>query len=155
MSHQDNSVFVDTSGRRGRVMRWGAAGVGIVCVGFLGIVVAGMFGAGPTGGPLPWTDDDQRDAPALIQPDPEATRSPDAPKHPGTARPEGTGDPSATASASSSASSTPSPSATSSAPAASAPPATTEPAPTATADDGKDTGPGKSDDAPGATKRPR
>ncbi|MFD8010869.1 hypothetical protein [Streptomyces sp. NPDC058955] len=157
MSHQDNSVFVDTSGRRGRVMRWGAAGVGVVCVGFLAIVVAGMFGAGPTGGPLPWSDDDKRDAPALIQPDPEATSSPDGSPTAPTARPArtGGGDPSPSASPSAAPTTTAAtePSAT---PSTTAPSADADPTPTATGGaTGEDTNPGKSGNAPGATKRPR
>ncbi|MFF7437646.1 hypothetical protein [Streptomyces sp. NPDC008122] len=147
MSHQDNSVFVDASGRRGRTVRWAAAGVGVACLGFLGIVVAGSFGAGPSGGPLPWSDDEQRDAPALIQPDATRSGSPDdAPER--TAAPRTTTPPSATATPGAKATTeAPSPTAT-----ATAAPATTAPAPTATANGSK---PGKSDQAPGATKRPK
>lgn len=76
MSHQDNSVFVDASGRRGRVMRWAAIGVGAGCVGFLTVVVAGFFGSGPTGRPLPWVDQ-ERPAPALIGADPSPTAEDD------------------------------------------------------------------------------
>ncbi|MEX0168614.1 hypothetical protein [Streptomyces sp. LMG1-1-1.1] len=155
MSHQDNSVFVDASGRRGRTVRWATAGVGVACLGFLAVVVAGSFGAGPAGGPLPWADDEKRDAPALIQP--EATES-------------GASDGAARRTA------TPSPTArTSDAPATATPSAgktnasptptggtsrTTAPAPTATSgtsggnSDSGD-GPGKADEAPGATKRPK
>ncbi|WP_190155030.1 hypothetical protein [Streptomyces litmocidini] len=146
MSHQDNSVFVDASGRRGRKVRWAAAGVGVACLGFLGIVVAGSFGAGPAGGPLPWSGDEQHDAPALIQPDPTRSGAPaDEPER--TAAPRATTTP-PEASATPTAKTTteaPSPTATTSAPAA------TASAPAATAD-GK---PGRSDQAPGATKRPR
>ncbi|MGW5774546.1 hypothetical protein [Streptomyces sp. NPDC003863] len=146
MSHQDNSVFVDASGRRGRTVRWAAAGVGVACLGFLGIVVAGSFGAGPAGGPLPWSDDEQRDAPALIQPD--ATRS----GAPGEA-PERTAAPRATTT-SPGATATPATKATTEAPsstATAAAPTTTAPAPQTTAE----SKPGKSDQAPGATKRPK
>ncbi|WP_031013117.1 hypothetical protein [Streptomyces sp. NRRL F-5727] len=156
MSHQDNSVFVDTSGRRGRVMRWGAVGVGVVCVGFLGIVVAGMFGAGPTGGPLPWSDDEKRDAPALIQPDPEATRSPDGSPTASTARPARTGGATPTAAASPSAAPTTAATTPAAPPSTTAPTADAEPGPTATGGAaGDDTTPGKSGNAPGATKKPR
>ncbi|WP_225799423.1 hypothetical protein [Streptomyces sp. NK15101] len=148
MSHQDNSVFVDASGRRGRKVRWAAAGVGVACLGFLGIVVAGSFGAGPAGGPLPWSGDEQ-DAPALIQPDPVQTGAPgDTSEH--TATPRGTTE-------SPGASATPTAKATTEGPsstpttATTAPPVTA-PAPTSTTGDGN---PGKSDQAPGATKRPK
>ncbi|MET9676909.1 hypothetical protein ABZY68_28015 [Streptomyces sp. NPDC006482] len=163
MSHQDNSVFVDASGRRGRLVRWGAAGVGVACLGFLGIVVAGSFGAGPAGGPLPWADDDRQDAPALIQPDPAVSGDADS-----EGAPKGTGTPRATAEATGAPATTPTPTteATTSAPSpsASATAVPTTPRPTATSGGGgtgggggetTDTGPGKADEAPGATKRPK
>ncbi|WP_159041913.1 hypothetical protein [Streptomyces aureus] len=163
MSHQDNSVFVDASGRRGRVVRWGAAGVGLACLGFLGIVVAGSFGAGPAGGPLPWADDERQDAPALIQPDPAASddsgdsgASDGAPARPSTPRATvGTSDAPATP--------TPTAEATTATPSPrpSTTPTTTSPSPEATPGGGgsgggnKTAGPGKADEAPGATKRPK
>ncbi|MER5204600.1 hypothetical protein [Streptomyces sp. NPDC002825] len=152
MSHQDNSVFVDASGRRGRTVRWATAGVGVACLGFLAVVIAGSFGAGPAGGPMPWADDEKPDAPALIQPDPQ--QSGDS---------EGTPKPRTTRSATDqTASATPSARATTKAPsstATTAAPATSAPAPTATSGTGSTTdtgdGPGKADEAPGATKRPK
>jgi hypothetical protein len=48
------SVFVDGSGRRGRLMRRAAIAVGAVCVLFIAVVVAGFFDSGPSGNPLPW-----------------------------------------------------------------------------------------------------
>ncbi|MFF0430245.1 hypothetical protein ACFYUJ_38530 [Streptomyces sp. NPDC004520] len=149
MSHQDNSVFVDASGRRGRTVRWATAGVGVACLGFLAVVVAGSFGAGPAGGPMPWADHEKQDAPALIQPDPAQsgdTGADGAPKH--TATPHATGE------AASKAPATPTAEATTSAPApaaTTAAPATTAPAPAATTT----VKPGKADQAPGATKRPK
>ncbi|WP_426404137.1 hypothetical protein ACN9M0_23430 [Streptomyces sp. R-07] len=147
MSHQDNSVFVDASGRRGRTVRWAAAGVGVACLGFLAIVIAGSFGAGPAGGPLPWSREEQHDAPALIQPDPAPSGTAgDSPERTATQR---------AATASPDASATPTTTATTTAPSptdATTAPATTAPEPTATTTDGK---PGRSDRAPGATKRPR
>ncbi|WP_328754619.1 hypothetical protein OHA28_20885 [Streptomyces sp. NBC_00269] len=50
----DSAIFVDGSGRRRRLMRRIAVGMGVACVVFLGVVVAGFFGSGPAGGPLPW-----------------------------------------------------------------------------------------------------
>lgn len=172
MSHQDNSVFVDASGRRGRLVRWSAAGVGVACLGFLGIVIAGSFGAGPAGGPLPWADEERRDAPALIQPTPATSGDGDGesegtPKRTGT--PRGTADASGTSATPTStpaSASTPTVEATTSAPAPSTSTSATPtvPSPTATPGGGgagggggetTDTGPGKADEAPGATKRPR
>ncbi|MFI7008962.1 hypothetical protein [Streptomyces sp. NPDC050145] len=56
----DGAVFVDTSGRRGRLMRRGGLALGAVCVVFLGAVVFGVFGSSPSSGPLSGTagDDD-------------------------------------------------------------------------------------------------
>ncbi|QNS04415.1 hypothetical protein [Streptomyces xanthii] len=55
---EDGAVFVDTTGRRGRLMRRGGIALGAVCVVFLGVVVFGLFGASPSSGPLSWTDGD-------------------------------------------------------------------------------------------------
>ncbi|KOG14752.1 MULTISPECIES: hypothetical protein [Streptomyces] len=155
MSHQDNSVFVDASGRRGRTVRWAAAGVGVACLGFLAVVVAGSFGAGPAGGPLPWADDEQRDAPALIQPD--ATQSGDSDGAPQrTATPSAaprTSDASATATPS--AATTPSPTPTGGTAGTTAPPAPTAAPGGGTGGSDTGDGPGKADEAPGATKRPK
>ncbi|MFF8374733.1 hypothetical protein ACF07V_01190 [Streptomyces sp. NPDC015661] len=148
MSHQDNSVFVDASGRRGRRVRWATAGVGVACLGFLAVVVAGSFGAGPAGGPLPWAEDEKPDAPALIQPDPAASGDSGA-----GGAPKRTATPSATAETGSKGSATPDADATTETPSptGTAAPATTGPAPTA-ATTAK---PGKAGQAPGATKRPK
>ncbi|MFF9280487.1 hypothetical protein [Streptomyces griseosporeus] len=54
----DDSVFVDGSGRRGRLVRRVAIGAGAGCVLFLGAVFAGMFDSGPSGSPLPWVQND-------------------------------------------------------------------------------------------------
>ncbi|WP_086831686.1 hypothetical protein [Streptomyces sp. NRRL B-24572] len=150
MSHQDNSVFVDASGRRGRKVRWAAAGLGVACLGFLAVVVAGSFGAGPAGGPLPWANEEQHDAPALIQPDPAASGDADA-------TPERTAAPRATSGTASGAPATPTAEATTEAPSPTAA-ATTADAPAATASAPAATTsvkPGKADQAPGATKRPK
>ncbi|MGX1674082.1 hypothetical protein [Streptomyces sp. NPDC055400] len=53
-SDEGRAVFVDGSGRRRKLMRRVAVGFGAACVVFLGVVVAGLFGSGPAGGPLPW-----------------------------------------------------------------------------------------------------
>ncbi|MFJ5828464.1 hypothetical protein [Streptomyces sp. NPDC093089] len=154
MSHQDNSVFVDASGRRGRTVRWATAGVGVACLGFLAVVVAGSFGAGPTGGPLPWADDEKRDAPALIQPESTESGDPD-----GT--PQRTATPGPTARASDApAEATPSAETTTTRPTPTSGTSTTTvaPGPTATSGTGggnSGDGPGKADEAPGATKRPK
>ncbi|MFR9795286.1 hypothetical protein ACL02U_05160 [Streptomyces sp. MS06] len=50
----DGSVFVDGTGRRGRLVRRAAIALGAACVLFIVVVVAGLFGSGPSGGPLPW-----------------------------------------------------------------------------------------------------
>ncbi|MXM64762.1 hypothetical protein GR925_15235 [Streptomyces sp. HUCO-GS316] len=50
----DGSVFVDGSGRRGRLIRRAAIAAGAVCVLFIAVVVAGLFDSGPAGNPLPW-----------------------------------------------------------------------------------------------------
>ncbi|WP_137993645.1 hypothetical protein [Streptomyces vilmorinianum] len=142
MSHQDNSVFVDASGRRGRVMRWAAAGVGVACLGFLAVVVAGTFGAGPANGPLPWVDAERPAAPTLIQTDPSGGAGGDSDDASATPS-KPTASPSASTTA-------PRPSDTTKAPDSSAP---TTAAPTATS--GTDTAPGKAGNAPGATKRPK
>lgn len=154
MSHQDNSVFVDASGRRGRVMRWAAAGVGVACLGFLAVVVAGTFGAGPANGPLPWVDDEKPALPTLIQADPsgggsgsedaeDASEQPSKPSKPSnsSASPSASG----TASPSPSAAKEPAPSQTT----------TTTTASTDTSGSDSDTTPGKADEAPGASKRPK
>ncbi|MEU7071909.1 hypothetical protein AB0B30_25625 [Streptomyces narbonensis] len=166
MSHQDNSVFVDASGRRGRMVRWGAAGVGLACLGFLGIVVAGSFGAGPAGGPLPWADDERQDAPALIQPDPAV--SDDSDGAPASSPPPRATVPASGSPATRTPTRTPTPTPT---PTATAEPTTTTPSPrTSTAattaapspettpgggGETTDSAPGKAGEAPGATKRPR
>ncbi|MFF9621751.1 hypothetical protein [Streptomyces griseosporeus] len=54
----DDSVFVDGSGKRGRLVRRVAIGAGAGCVLFLGAVFAGMFDSGPSGSPLPWVQND-------------------------------------------------------------------------------------------------
>ncbi|MFF1566682.1 hypothetical protein ACFVY1_24670 [Streptomyces sp. NPDC058293] len=51
---EGRAVFVDGSGRRRKLMRRVAVGLGAACVVFLGVVVAGLFGSGPAGSPLPW-----------------------------------------------------------------------------------------------------
>ncbi|MFE0641382.1 hypothetical protein ACFW2Y_07195 [Streptomyces sp. NPDC058877] len=150
MSHQDSSVFVDASGRRRRGMRWAAAGVGTACLGFLAVVVAGSFGAGPVGGPLPWADRDKQDAPALIQPDPVRSEDVEATPQHTTEPPADTASPEATEAEPPAEAATTGP-APAPSPTGGGTGDTEAPAPTAT-DDGK---PGKSDQAPGATKRPK
>ncbi|MET8469770.1 hypothetical protein ABZY90_08490 [Streptomyces sp. NPDC006422] len=80
------AVFADGSGRRRRLMRVGGIALGGVCVVFLGAVVTGLFGAGPTGGPLPWSGDDdgkkpraEHSAPASTAPAPDPTGSASSP----------------------------------------------------------------------------
>ncbi|MGW4160675.1 hypothetical protein [Streptomyces sp. NPDC004788] len=151
MSHQDNSVFLDTSGRRRRAVRWAVAVVGAGCLGFLGVVVAGVFGAGPTGGPLHWQDDDRPALPKLIE------------SQPGGGDSGGSGDSGADGSAKGAPSGSPSATATPSATQTSAPAKTAAPAPTAArtttapppAPTATSNGPGKAGSAPGATKRPK
>ncbi|MYW64811.1 hypothetical protein GTY65_12150 [Streptomyces sp. SID8379] len=53
----DGAVFVDGSGRRLRLMRWGGLALGAACVVFLGAVVTGLFGSSPSGGSLPGKDE--------------------------------------------------------------------------------------------------
>ncbi|MFI2371905.1 hypothetical protein [Streptomyces sp. NPDC018833] len=54
--HDDGSVFVDPSGRRGRLVRPVGLAFAAVCVVFIAVVIAGFFGSAPSGGPfsLPW-----------------------------------------------------------------------------------------------------
>ncbi|MEV6331780.1 hypothetical protein [Streptomyces sp. NPDC051909] len=149
MSHRDNSVFVDTSGRRRRAARWAAVGIGAGCLGFLGIVVAGVFGSGPAGGPLNWQDDEPPAPPALIQADPGDDGADDEKSDGPSGSPSGTPSGKATATASTA----PSASASKTASAPSASSTTRAPAPDPT--DGTVTGPGNSGNAPGSTKKPK
>ncbi|MEU2432920.1 hypothetical protein ABZ611_26105 [Streptomyces sp. NPDC007861] len=70
MTRQENAVFVDASGRRRRLMRYASVGIGAACVCFVAVVLAGFFGAGPAGGPLPWSQSRQEPAPAADEPGP-------------------------------------------------------------------------------------
>ncbi|MEU8621790.1 hypothetical protein [Streptomyces sp. NPDC048623] len=148
MSHQENSVFVDTSGRRRRAARWTAVGIGVGCLGFLGVVVAGVFGSGPAGGPLHWQDDEPPAPPSLIQADPGGDGEGDGEDAEKSARPSGSPSAKATASAAPSSAApktaAPAPSATSTTKAPSPAPSGTTAA-----------GPGNSGNAPGATKHPK
>ncbi|NWF29719.1 hypothetical protein HW130_26265 [Streptomyces sp. PKU-EA00015] len=51
--HDDGSVFVDPSGRRGRLVRPVGLAFAAVCVVFIAVVIAGFFGSAPSGGPFP------------------------------------------------------------------------------------------------------
>ncbi|MBT2510308.1 hypothetical protein J7I98_31530 [Streptomyces sp. ISL-98] len=73
MSHQDNAVFADASGRRNRLMKYVAVLIGVGCVGFVAVVVVGLFGAAPSGGPLPWGDGRKADPPAQAERSPSPT----------------------------------------------------------------------------------
>jgi hypothetical protein len=63
VTRQKNAIFVDASGRRRRLVRYASIVIGAACVCFVVIVLAGLFGAGPTGGPLPWSRSGQDPAP--------------------------------------------------------------------------------------------
>ncbi|GGW48522.1 hypothetical protein GCM10010381_37430 [Streptomyces xantholiticus] len=57
--HDDGSVFVDASGRRGRLVRPVGLAFAAACVVFIAVVIAGFFGSAPSGGPfsLPWVQE--------------------------------------------------------------------------------------------------
>ncbi|MED7828307.1 hypothetical protein [Streptomyces chiangmaiensis] len=59
--HDDGSVFVDVSGRRSRLIRRAGLAVAAVCVVFMTAVIAGFFSSVPSGGPLPWGQDQKQD----------------------------------------------------------------------------------------------
>ncbi|MGW6361059.1 hypothetical protein ACWFR5_39300 [Streptomyces sp. NPDC055092] len=155
---EDSAIFVDGSGRRRRHMRRAAIGIGAGCVVFLGVVIAGLFGSGPSGGPLPWGHDkDDAKAPRA-----EHSRSSSPTARPGdSAQP---GDPGATGPASSASPSsakgdgeptgkTASEPATNSAPTTRAP-TTTAPSATAPAKGNATDNPGRGHGA-GSTKGPK
>ena len=163
----DSAVFVDASGRRRVLMRRVALVMSGVCVVFLGVVIFGLFGSGPAGGPLPWGHGKgDAEAPhAEHSPSASPTARPGTPAQP--APPEATG-PSASASPSAGRSdSAPPAKATSSAPAtstaptaptagtASTAPATTAPTATAPTQGSAGTNPGRGHGAPGSTKGPK
>ncbi|RFC72589.1 hypothetical protein [Streptomyces sp. AcE210] len=80
---EDGAIFVDGSGRRRRHMRRAAIGIGAGCVVFLGVVIAGLFGSGPSGGPLPWGHKDDTKAPrAEHSPSSSPTARPGTPVQP-------------------------------------------------------------------------
>ncbi|MGW7361874.1 hypothetical protein ACWGI8_00235 [Streptomyces sp. NPDC054841] len=78
MTRQENAVFVDASGRRRRLMRYASVVVGAACVCFVVIVLAGFFGAGPAGGPLPWSQSRQDPPPAADESTPSTGESREA-----------------------------------------------------------------------------
>ncbi|MFI1394270.1 hypothetical protein [Streptomyces sp. NPDC020681] len=55
----DGSVFVDASGRRSRLIHRAALAVAAVCVVFIGVVIAGFFSPVPSGGVLPWSQEEK------------------------------------------------------------------------------------------------
>ena len=55
--HDDGSVFVDASGRRSQLIRRAAFAVAAVCFVFLAVVIAGFFSSVPSGGSLPWSQE--------------------------------------------------------------------------------------------------
>lgn len=62
--HDDGSVFVDASGRRSRLIRRAGLAAAAVCVVFMVALIAGLFSSVPSGGPLPWgQDQDQKQEP--------------------------------------------------------------------------------------------
>ncbi|MBO1334692.1 hypothetical protein [Streptomyces sp. VRA16 Mangrove soil] len=149
----DGAVFVDGSGRRRRLMRRGGIAAGAVCVVFLGVVVAGLFGSSPSGGPLPWSDGQDEHK------QPRAEHS--APASPSPGATGGAATPSTTPSASDSADTekqtekdaSPTSSATQST--GTKAPTTTAPATTAPARGNSDNNPGRGNGSPGATKGPK
>ncbi|WP_351226039.1 hypothetical protein [Streptomyces sp. NPDC002133] len=136
MSHQENAVFVDASGRRRRFMKYASVAVGAACVCFVAVVLAGLFGAGPAGGPLPWSQSREEASPTAEPPPSTAESGEPAEDDPGS---DPVGDPisdrtspSASASPGSGASTRPGadapvPSATTQAPPAGAPTASAPP----------------------------
>ncbi|WP_338699979.1 hypothetical protein V2W30_25130 [Streptomyces sp. Q6] len=147
-----NAVFVDGSGRRGRLMRRGGIALGAACVVFLGVIVTGLFGSSPSGGPLPWSDDSGNGKQPRAEHSGAPAVSPD---------PVPTGDRTSAASPSATTSAHPSASAGkdtrpagSPSKAATTAPTTTAPAATASARGNSDTHPGRGNGA-GVTKGPK
>lgn len=166
----DSAVFVDGSGRRRRAMRRVAVGMGAACVVFLGVVIAGLFGSGPAGGPLPWGHgkDDGKAPHAEHSPSAPATKRPGAGSDtdaPGATGGSASGAPSPGASGSAGASGSPGASgsagdssgaAKATAPATREAPTTTAPSTTAPARGNADDNPGRGQaSAPGSTKGPK
>ncbi|MFE7326318.1 hypothetical protein ACFU8W_15285 [Streptomyces sp. NPDC057565] len=157
MTHRDHAVFVDTSGRRGRLMRYVATLVGVICVGFVAVIVAGLFGAVPSGGALPWSPGDGGKAPVHA----EESAEPPAPTSTKKSSTVPAADTSAAASPAEDASSTPRKATTApaqsatSAPATSAAPAPATTAPSASRGNGNGNGSSRSTAAPGSTKGPK
>lgn len=56
----DGSVFVDVSGRRSQLIRRAAFAVAAVCFVFLAVVIAGLFSSMPSGGSLPWSQNQKQ-----------------------------------------------------------------------------------------------
>ncbi|MGW2562460.1 hypothetical protein ACWCXB_25055 [Streptomyces sp. NPDC001514] len=75
MSRQENPVFVDASGRRRRLVRYASVALGIACVCFVAVVLGGLFGAGPAGGPLPWSQSREESSPTAEEPTPSTAES--------------------------------------------------------------------------------
>ncbi|MEV0493141.1 hypothetical protein [Streptomyces atratus] len=140
-------------------MRYVATFVGVICVGFVAIIVAGLFGAVPSGGALPWSPGDGGKAPAHA----EESAQPSAPT--GAEKPSAVpaADTSAVASPGEDASGAPTGAATApakstaSAPTASAAPAPATTTPSASRGNGNGNGnsSSRSTAAPGSTKGPK
>ncbi|MFE5029317.1 hypothetical protein ACFRAO_39995 [Streptomyces sp. NPDC056656] len=153
---EDSAIFVDGSGRRRRHMRRAAIGIGAGCVVFLGVVIAGLFGSGPSGGPLPWGHKDDTKAPrAEHSPSSSPTARPGdsaQPGDPGATGPASSASPSSTKGDGEPTGKTASEPATSSAPRSSAP-TTTAPSATAPAKGNATDNPGRGHGR-GSTKGP-
>ncbi|MCX4823147.1 hypothetical protein OG883_25310 [Streptomyces sp. NBC_01142] len=54
VGHNDGSVFVDPSGRRSRLFRRAVLAAAALCAVFIAVATAGFFSSVPSGGPLPW-----------------------------------------------------------------------------------------------------
>lgn len=78
--NDDGSVFVDASGRRSRLIRRAGLAVAAVCVIFIAAVIAGLFSSVPSGGPLPWGQDQKQkqDGPTTATDQPGSTAEPTA-----------------------------------------------------------------------------
>ncbi|MFI6880266.1 hypothetical protein ACIBL6_43155 [Streptomyces sp. NPDC050400] len=148
-----SAVFVDGSGRRRRLMRRGGIGLGAACVVFLGIVVAGLFGSSPSGGPLPWSDghDDQKQQRA------EHSAPPSTSAEPATsdAAPSPSASPSKAPTSASADEKDTSPTSSASTTTTGKAPTTTAPTTTAPSRGNSANNPGRGNGSPGATKGPK
>ncbi|MFF4244640.1 hypothetical protein ACFYY2_09220 [Streptomyces sp. NPDC001822] len=69
---QDNPVFVDESGRRGKTLRKVGWLIAVVCTAFAASIVLSLFGGDSTAPSLPLTTQEERVAPGVTDGEPAA-----------------------------------------------------------------------------------